>query len=103
MIVSLVMACPAKSPFPAIRDLPIHTCTFMPLALLLCTQSRYALWSSEGGENVPELSLRQRLHHGSRAWHHARSPHPAAGHEARAARLAPQTPSLVFYHSEFDG
>src|SRR6266545_5948859 len=30
MIVSFVMSCPAKRPLPAIRDLPIQTCTFMP-------------------------------------------------------------------------
>src|SRR5437773_1747358 len=30
MIVSFAMSCPAKRPLPAIRDLPIQTCTFMP-------------------------------------------------------------------------
>src|SRR4029450_3916147 len=46
MIVSFVMSCPAKSPLPAIRDLPIQMCTFMPLSLLLCHCPRYTLWYS---------------------------------------------------------
>src|SRR5256885_523494 len=42
MVVPFLMSCPAKRPLPAIRDVPIQTCTCMPRSFTRGLCPRYA-------------------------------------------------------------